>query len=452
MRRQHTALEGIHSPERIYIYRGLLEGLCEYAEFAKLPERLNGGPGAEPGAYVSRELADWLTSYLEFTKNSEPPQSYHTWCGLSVIAGALQRKVRLEWGFEKIYANLYIILAGPSGRTRKGVALGIAKSILSSISGISIAPESSSGRESTVLAMKRAMANYEDPYDGKIKIHCSLTAFSEELSVFLGQGDVKYLANLTDWYDSTDSWTYETIGRGTDSLQGICFNLAGGTAPDWIQSMLPQEAIGGGFTARIIFIVEEAKGQTVPKHDMTQEELDLREKLIRDLERISYLKGRYFFTPDGEAAYIDWYEKQDALLTKGQAAVEDNRFASYCERRATHLRKVMMLMSASRGDSLEISLDDFTRAEATLRGAERKMHRTFGGLGQAKYSEATERVLDYIKMMGTTTRKVLMAKFYRDVDGPTLHTIEETLVQMGAIKVTLLPKDGDKVYYWLKKD
>jgi hypothetical protein len=300
--------------------------------------------------------------------------------------------------------------------------------------------------------MKRAMANYEDPYDGKIKIHCSLTAFSEELSVFLGQGDTKYLANLTDWYDSTDSWTYETIGRGTDSLQGICFNLAGGTAPDWIQSMLPQEAIGGGFTARIIFIVEESKGQTVPKHDMTQEELDLREKLVRDLERISYLKGRFFFTPAGEKAYVDWYTQQDELLTKGKPAVEDNRFASYCERRATHLRKIMMIASASRGDSLEISGEDFTRAEDILRRAERKMHRTFGGLGQAKYSDATEHILDYIKAMGTTTRKVLLARFYRDVDGPTLHTIEETLVQMGAIKVSLLPKDGDKVYTWIKKD
>ena len=347
---------------------------------------------------------------------------------------------------------MYIILVGPSGRTRKGVALKIAKEILSSVSGISIAPESSSGRESTVLAMKRAMANYEDPYDGKIKVHCSLTAFSEELSVFLGQGDTKYLANLTDWFDSADSWTYETIGRGTDSLQGICFNLAGGTAPDWIQSMLPQEAIGGGFTARIIFIVEESKGQTVPKHDMTQEELNLREKLIRDLERISYLKGRFFFTPEGEKAYIDWYTQQDELLTKGKPAVEDNRFAYYCERRATHLRKMMMITSASRGDSLQISVEDFTRAEDILRQAERKMHRTFGGLGQAKYSDATEHILDYIKAMGTTTRKVLLARFYRDVDGPTLHTIEETLVQMGAIKVALLPKDGDKVYTWIKKD
>src|SRR5258706_1089841 len=188
---------------------------------------------------MSRELSDWLNSYLEYSEETEPPKSYHIFCGLSVIAGALQRKVYLPMGFETIYPNLYIILVGPSGKTRKGVALGIAKEILSQVPGVNIAPESSSGRESTVLAMKRSLSNFEDPSDGKIKLHCSLTAFSEELSVFLGQGDIKYLANLTDWYDSKDMWTYETIGRGIDSLQGLCFNLAGGTAPDWIQSMLP---------------------------------------------------------------------------------------------------------------------------------------------------------------------------------------------------------------------
>jgi hypothetical protein len=297
--------------------------------------------------------------------------------------------------------------------------------------------------------MKRAMANYEDPYDGKIKIHCSLTAFSEELSVFLGQGDTKYLANLTDWYDSKDSWTYETIGRGTDSLQGLCFNLAGGTAPDWIQSMLPPEAIGGGWTARVIFVVEETKGKTVPKHDITEEEEELRGKLIRDLERISYLKGRFFFTPAGEQAYTDWYSSEDAKLASGKPAVEDSRFASYCERRPTHLRKLMMLYSASRGDSLELDLEDFKKAEYTLSQVERKMHKTFGGLGQARYSDATEKVKEYIQLMGSTTRKVLLAKFYRDVDGPTLRTIEETLDQMKLIKIKLLPQDGDKLYTWI---
>lgn len=399
---------------------------------------------------MSREVSDWLSGYLKYTENSEPPISYHTWCGLAMLAGALQRKVHLRWGFEKIHPNLFVVLVGPSGKARKGIALGIAKEMLANVPGLSIAPEAST-REAVISAMKRAITNYQDPSDGTIKFHCSLTAFSEELSVFLGQNDIKFLANLTDWYDSKDNWAYETVGRGRDSLQGLCFNLLGATAPDWLQSMLPQEAVGGGFTSRIIFVVEDKKGKTVAKHNLTDGEKQLGAALTRDLERISQLGGSFQFDAGGESAYIEWYEAQDELLKKGDSPIEDPRFAGYCERRATHLRKVMMLMSVSRDDSLILNLSDFDRAIKMMRSTELKMHRTFGGLGQAKYSDSTEKVMTYIRTLGITTRSTLLAKFYRDVDANTLKIIEEVMHQMKVVKIELIPDSGDKSYKWIGK-
>lgn len=400
---------------------------------------------------MSREVANWLEGYLLYTENSEPPQSYHTWCGLCLVAGALQRKVYLQWGFERIYPNLFVVLVGPSGRARKGVALGIAKSMLAAIPGVSMAPEASS-REAIILAMKRAMLNFNDPTDNRIKFHCSLTAFSEELSVLLGQSDIKLLANLTDWYDSKEDWAYETVGRGRDALQGLCFNLMGATAPEWLQSMLPQEAIGGGFTSRVIFVVEERKRKTVADHQLTVRELELEGELTRDLERINQLKGAFEFTPAGRQAYIDWYTEQDRLLAKGQMAVDDNRFAGYCERRATHLRKLMMISSACRGDSRELTELDFATARTILEMTEVKMAKTFGGLGQARYSDATDRVLDYVKLMGSTTRSVLLAKFYRDIDSFTLRAIEDTMQQLKVVEIRLLPDKGEKLYIWTGVD
>ena len=398
---------------------------------------------------MSRELSDWLTTYLEYTENSEPPQAYHTWVGLSMIAGALQRKVYLKWGFEMIFPNMYVILIGPSGRARKGVAIGIGKDILKLIPGVSIAPESSSGREAMVLAMKRAIANFDDPTDGKVKFHCSLTAVSEELSVFLGQGDIKYLANLTDWFDAKEDWAYETIGRGVDALQGVCLNVLGATAPEWISSMLPQEAIGGGFTSRCIFVVETQKGKTIAKHQLSVGEYDLRDKLIRDLERISQIRGAFTFDDAGEKKYIDWYTEQDRLLASGKSAISDTRFAGYCERRATHLRKLMLLSSASRSDSRIIAGVDFDRALYVLTAVEQNMSMTFGGLGKSRTSDATERIMQYIQGMTITTRSSLLQKFYRDIDAQSLSQVEETLTNMRVISVKLSPSNGDKVYTWI---
>lgn len=399
---------------------------------------------------MARELSNWLDSYLAYTENSESPISYHTWCGLSVIAGALQRRVYLNWGLGRtIYPNLYTVLVGPSGRTRKGVAIGIAKDILKSVPGISVTPESSSGRQAMITAMKRALCNFQDPSDGKIKFHCAVTAFSEELSVFLGQGDIAYLSNLTDWYDSKDDWEYETISRGKDTLQGLCLNLMGGTAPDWIQSMIPQEALGGGFTSRIIFIVEEIKRKIVPKYIPTREEEEMKETLIRDLERISILSGEILFTPEAEKLYIDWYVQQDTELSAGRPVITDPRFAGYCERRATHIQKLMLLTSASRGDDLKITVDDFHRAMKLLLSAEKNMPKTFGGLGKSKTSEPTDQIISYIKKVGTTTRKLLLQHFYRDVDATTLAQVETTMMQMGTVKIKLLPDQGDKMYQWI---
>lgn len=397
---------------------------------------------------MSREVNDWLTGYLKYTENSEPPISYHTWAGLSLIAGALQRKVYIRWGFEVIYPNLYVVLVGPSGRARKGVALGIAKDILMNLPGVSIAPEATS-REALILAMKRSLSNFSDDTTGVIKFHCSITAFSEELSVLLGQSDIKFLANLTDWYDSRERWEYETIGRGKDALQGPCVNLLGATAPDWLQSMLPQEAVGGGFTSRVIFVVEDKKGKTIPKPVLTEAEIELGSALTRDLERINQLAGEMRFTERGEQAYTEWYTREDAALNNGHAAVEDPRFSGYCERRATHLRKLMILVSASRGDDMEITEGDFKRSEKILRSTEMKMHRTFGGLGRARYSDVTERVMDYIKNVGITTRSSLLAKFYRDVDSGTLKIIEEVMQQMGVVKIKLIPDKAEKTYEWI---
>lgn len=398
---------------------------------------------------MARVLNDWLSGYLEYTQGSEPPLSYHTWAGISVIAGALQRRTFLQWGFETIYPNMYIILVGPSGKARKGVALGIAKDLLSTTP-ISMTSESVT-REALIRSMKGAITNYADP-DGKIRFHCSITCFSEELSVFLGQSNIAFLSSLTDWYDSKDSWTYETKGSGTDKLQGLCFNLLGATAPDWLQSMLPQEAVGGGFTSRVIFVVEDRKGKTVPEHILSEKELQIKTGLEQDLERISQLSGEFHFDNDGRKLYVDWYTEQDRLLASGTLPVADERFAGYCERRSTHIRKLCMALSASRGDDLTITGYDFERALGILRAAEIKMYKTFGGLGTAAYSQATEKIINFIKQKGTITRSFLMSKFRRDIDGATLKVIEEVMEMMHVVKITRDLQKGEVLYDWIGGD
>lgn len=343
---------------------------------------------------------------------------------------------------------MYVILVGPSGRARKGVALGIGKDLLTEITGVVRTSENAT-REALIRCMKGATLNSIMP-DGKILFHCSVTCFSEELSVFLGQNDIKFLASLTDWYDSKDNWTYETKSQGKDHLQGLCFNLLGATAPDWIQSMLPQEAVGGGFTSRIIFVVEEQKGKTVAEHILSPEELVLREALISDLNKINNMAGPFTFDPPGKAAYIAWYNQYDKEIRSGRMPVEDERFSGYAERRATHVRKLMMIMSASRNDSRILTVQDFERANLLLKATEMKMSKTFGGLGKAKYADVTEKVITYIARVKVVNKQDLMRKFYRDVDSQAMRIIEEVMDSMKVVHISVT--NGVTIYKWIGPD
>ena len=393
-----------------------------------------------------RELDDWLDAYLTYTENTEPPLSYHTWVGISLIAGALQRKVYLNWGHETIYPNMYIVLVGPSGKARKGTALTIGKDILQDI-GISLTSESIT-REALIRDMKDALDSFQDESTGKLRYHCALTAISDELSVFLGQNDVKFLADLTDWYDSRKSWTYRTKGAGTDKIQGVCFNILGATAPDWLQSILPQEAVGGGFTSRIIFVVEEDKGKIVPEPIYTKEDEELRGMLVRDLERISTLTGEMRFSDKGKQKYINWYKKYENDMRDGKFVIEDTRFTGYMERKATHLRKLSMVLSAARSSERIITEVDLSKALSLLAQAEKKMPKTFGGLGTSQYSDITNKVLNLIQARGELTRSNLMRKMYRDLDPGTLDVVETTMRQMKVVEVVTVPGKGDVLYRW----
>jgi hypothetical protein len=314
--------------------------------------------------------------------------------------------------------------------------------------GVTLTSESIT-REALIRKMGDTPLSFQDTFDGAIKYHHSMTCFSEELSVFLGQNDTKFLADLTNWYDSRDEWTYETKGAGKDKIQGVCFNFLGATAPDWIPTMFPQEAVGGGFTSRCFFIVEENKDKTVPLHMLSQTEIDLQAALIRDLERIHNLAGVVRFDDETTQIYVDWYTEQDQRNNAGHPAVADPRFAGYVDRRATHVRKLSMIMMASRGGTELITKSDFDAALLLMKNAEVRMAAAFGGLGRSQYAEAVETVLNLLIQRKSIRRSKLMQMLYRDIDSQSLRVVEEVLMHMRVVKIKMLPQEGDSIYEYI---
>lgn len=388
-----------------------------------------------------RRLGDWLDGYLRYTDNSEPPTVYKKWVGLSCIAAALQRRCWAEWE-SKIYPNMYVVLVGPSGGARKGTAMAPGLNLLLNEPIVKLSAESTT-REALIRKMKNIaeVETYDNLGDGTaVYTHSSITIFSPELTVFLGYKNEQFLTDLTDWYDCRDPWTYETKNMGIDEILGVCVNMIGATTPEMLQYALPSMTVGGGLTSRIIFVYADRKEKIVPLPFLSPEEQSLMEDLKYDLSCIAQLRGPFSYTKEYLNKRVEWY-----IAQHNNPPFLDPKFWGYLERRATHLLKIGMAMSASRDDSMIMDGEIFDRSLEWLNEVERKMERVYRGYGRKDYAPIMPQIMRTISN-GTTSFVQLLEVYGKDLDTRELMTILEQFVRVNYITMERKEINGKMDY------
>lgn len=303
--------------------------------------------------------------------------------------------------------------------------------------GLKIAAESIT-REALIRELKTASDTQINPdQPTKIQMHASLTIYSQELTVFLGYNNQQLMADLADWYDCRDHWTYRTKNMGTDEIHGVWVNLFGATTPELLQTTLPRDAVGGGLTSRMIFVFEQKKYKTVVCPFQSEEEIALGDKLMSDLERISMMSGEFKVTDDFIDLWSTWYTNTDAA----PPIFEDYRFSGYVERRPTHLLKLSCIMSASRTSDMVVTASDLQRAMNIMAATEVKMPFTFCGMGKNKDSDVMQRIITTLSMRELIARSELQRLYYQDVDKAAMESILQTLLEMQYIDMEYGQKD-----------
>lgn len=387
----------------------------------------------------SRLVGNWIESYLDYTRKSEPPILYKTWTAISVIAACMRRKCKLKWGTIDIYPNLYIVLVGPPGRCRKGTAMSVGESFLREL-GIKLS-SSSITREALIHQLKTSSDTHIDA-NGKMYLHSSLTIFSKELTVFLGYNNQQLMADLTDWFDCGDVWEYRTKNMGTDDITGVWVNLIGATTPDLLNSTLPKDAIGGGLTSRMIFVYEQDKDHTEVAPFLNKKEIKLAEDLLVDLEKIAMLQGDFTASEEYIERFSSWYAKADST----PPPFDDYRFAPYFERKPTHLWKLSMILNAARTSSMHLEAEDFEAALHLLERTEVLMRYTFSGYGKNRDADTLTRILAIIGNKKKISISELQRITYLDADSKTLDNIITTITNMEYVTMSFEGHDKYLVY------
>ena len=393
---------------------------------------------------MKRKLDDWLTAYLEYTENTESHLSYRIWTGIGVLSGALRRQVWINWP-DPIYPNQYIVLVGPSSQSRKSQAINPGKALLRELT-VPVLPDDNTPE--SIIQYLESKCQDTFYYDGRQFISTTATAFCTELSVFTGNKNTRFLVYLTDWYDSASRWERQTKHQGFDELVGLCFNLVGATADRWFPYILTEEAIGGGFTSRCIFIVEQDRGKIIADPNLHNPPATLKEALTHDLEIISMIIGEMKFDKAAYDRYTSWYLHTAEEEGKGHWAVRDPLFRGYCARRATHIKKLAIAISVSESDDLVITLDQFERAMGLMVAAEENMGNLFSSFGTASYVGQTTEVMNFIRSNGKVSKSEIMRQFYRSVDSTILEAVIKVLTDMKRVRVDI--SSGEVIYQYVE--
>lgn len=374
-----------------------------------------------------RKLDDLLNGYIGYQENTEPPDIYKKWAGVSLIAAVLQRKCWLSWGPYNFYPNMYIILVGPPGKARKGTAMHPAKQHLKKLQ-IKVAAEATS-REALIRRIAEAATTYNLDKTNKtidLATHCSLTIFSDELTVFIGYNNKELMANLADWFDCAENWTYDTKTQGTDVIQNLWVNMLGATTPELIQATMPLDMIGGGLSSRMLFIYARKKGKKAPCPMQSKDSMQIIKDVDHDLEMIYQMSGQFTVTENFLEDWIKWYMAKPENCPLGCRHLE-----YYWERREVHLLKLSMIMSASRSQEMIIRRCDLKRADEWLLEAERFMPNAFLGMGHRDDASVVAQIMNEIMEAG-------VIKISDLVD---LHNFDVTQIQLNEI-VKLLKMKG----------
>lgn len=391
---------------------------------------------------MSRSLSDWLDSFVQLTEsNPEPPLLFRKWSGISAIASALQRKIRVEFGLSlTFYPNLYIVLVGPSA-TGKGTAMKFASDIIEQVPAVRLSAQATS-LQALIRRMKETNLTDIDLVTGEQQYHSSLTIFSTEFTVFLGYQNRELIAALCEWYDCHSRWTYETIARKKEEVIGVWVNLLAGTTPDAIQSALPVESIGTGLTSRIIFVYEQRRGELVIIPSKSEGDLRLQQQLIDDLDEISKLSGKMTYSKDFIDFYTEWCYNSDA-----NPPFHDKKFDGYLGRRRKHLMTLSMVCCASRTDSMVMEVEDIARASELLAEVEVKMGMTFKGMGKSDIASLINDAVAYIAR--STVNEFPLAEFARyfegDMDKMIMERVLSTVEAMGLVTIIRKPGLGTRI-------
>jgi hypothetical protein len=336
-------------------------------------------------------VPDFIHSYLDYTKEQESPELFHSWVAITMISAVMKRQTWLERGFRslRLYPNTYVMIVGPPGRQKKSTAIRLGMDMLYEADPTIQIFQERMTPEGVMLAMNRINASVKGQ---TINMESALLLVASELTTMFGADQSqagRMISFLTRWYDCPDVFPYLTAAHGKLEF----FNLYPtflGASPETMLGIIPAEA-QGGLLSRMVFIHSNDR-KRVPRPVAGSGYANL----VDQLKQIGGYRGAFIETKGTQNYFDDWY------MTIPDEANPST--ATFMERLPDHVLKLACILAASK--------DTMTIDVGIIEGAIRMMNATIPGIehvmshvSASDFAELTMRVLTQVQQFGPMVKQ-----------------------------------------------
>jgi hypothetical protein len=378
----------------------------------------------------------WFERYLEWTRDHESPAQFHFGAAVAAISAVLGRRPRIAWEARVTYANLFVLLVGPTG-SRKGSAIDRAVRLISS---------AVPARDLHVLPSEgthqgfahRLRLRHSDPLNSRGWSDGLIIAPEFSVLISRDQNKSDLVKWFTDWYDSPDVWERALRGEEDFRLENVCVSVLGGSNIEWLRTM-PKDSVTGGFMPRFLIFDAEDKRSWIarPKFDLVTEG-----NLIDSLRtNLSELADTMDFTPEA-CEYLDhWYEVE--LKAQYEATSDEKIRAWLARKQAAAMKLAVVWQLTDGGDRAHVTMEYLKKARGIVDWGDHAVVSVYGALGVTPEGEVSEAVLLYVdRNGGRAPMKGIIRAFRGAFSRTRIKEACATLQAAGILRLDANPIEG----------
>ena len=332
----------------------------------------------------------WFREWLRCWEATELPTSYLLFTAMSMMGATMGRGTWYVDDYRPLFPMLNILLIGNSG-------IG----------------KSSSMSVSRLYLLEKLPVEFRPQFFGgattKEKLHEDLMPmpqaiiYASELAAFFNKAD--YMKPLLPYITELLDYNPVELRTRSNQLQRIAepaVTVMGGSTKDWLQTALPDTAIGGGFLPRFFIIKEDHRKQRVANPSMSislsaQRETALRRERVWEgfLEVVGFHQGAVRFADYATADFwAKWYNQHNP---------GSGLLAPFAARAPEFVKRLAMLTAlSSKRDAITES--DLHAAITMYSYAEQKLQEVV--VPTTQIGKILTSVLDCIPPQGATAMEV----------------------------------------------